>query len=402
MKRVAAVTVAGDPEQEASFAADLAGDANIDLVLRCVDRTELIAVMRSGGIDVVVLIGVPGWLDPQTTYEVVNCGAALVGLTDDETAGARLHRLGGVALPASARTSDVLAAAANEFEAPLQIAPRPKEGAGRFIAVWGPKGAPGRTSIAIELAATIALADPATILLDADPYGGDVLQLLGVVEELPSLVWATRMAEKGELDPGSLLIELRRAGRRGPVFLPGLPRPELWAEVSDYGWRRVIEIARDTFDFVIADTGFCIEPESAGFAGTTGGRNALARTALAEADHVVAVCKADPVGVRSFLWAFDQLEELVDPTSIMVLLNRGHPTCTRQAGETIDRHLGKRVRAVVADKPADFRRAVAAGETVVRDGAPRYLADPLRELAGAMGADVPASGLLSRLGRRNR
>lgn len=393
------MTVSGDPDREATFAAELAAEPRIELALRCVDRTELIAAMRAGGVEAVVFVGLPGWLDPQTTYEIVNAGASLIGLLDDEADAVRLQRLGGVQLPATASPHDVLVASAEDLSsAKTAVIPRDGE-LGRLVAVWGPKGAPGRTSVAIEMAATVALADPSTLLVDADPYGGDVLQMLGVMEELPSVVWATRMAEKGELDPGSLLIELRRAGRRGPVFLPGLPRPELWAEISEYGWRRLLEIARSAFHFVICDVGFCLEPESPSYTASSLGRNGIARLSVGEADHVVAVCRADPVGVRSFLWAFDHLEELVDPASVIVLLNRARSSSAREARDVIDRHIGKRVRAILPDRPADFARAVMAGRPVMGSNAPRDLTDPLRDLAMAVGAEVPPRGILTKLAR---
>ena len=399
MTETTIVTVAGDPDREAAFAADLAGETEARLLLRCVDRTELIAAMRAGGVDVVVLVGLPRWLDPQTAYEIVNAGASLIGLIDEEADAARVQRFGGATLPPSAEPREVIAAAAEQMQPPVSVNASAPGESGKLVAVWGPKGSPGRTTMAVELSATLALSDPSTLLVDADPYGGDIVQLLGVTDEIPTILWAARMAEKGELDPGALLLELRRAGRRGPVLLPGLPRAELWAELSEYGWRRVLEITRQTFDFVVADVGFCLEPDAAAYSETSGGRNAVARMTVSEADTIVAVCRTDPVGVRTFLWAFDQLTDLVDPARVTVVLNRARSATAREARALIDRHVGKRARAMIPDRPTELRRATAEGRPLMAHRAPRDVAEPLRDLAGAVGADVPAQGLMTRLVR---
>ena len=51
------------------------------------------------------------------------------------------------------------------------------------MAVWGPTGAPGRTTVAVGLATELASRGRGTLLLDADPYGGAVAQHLGVLDQ---------------------------------------------------------------------------------------------------------------------------------------------------------------------------------------------------------------------------
>ena len=55
------------------------------------------------------------------------------------------------------------------------------------MAVWGPAGAPGRTTVAVGLAAEIGRRHR-TLLVDADPYGGAVAQQLGVVDEVSGVL----------------------------------------------------------------------------------------------------------------------------------------------------------------------------------------------------------------------
>jgi Mrp family chromosome partitioning ATPase len=43
-----------------------------------------------------------------------------------------------------------------------------------LAAVWGPKGGPGRTTVAVNLAFEAAAASGEVLLVDADTYGGAV------------------------------------------------------------------------------------------------------------------------------------------------------------------------------------------------------------------------------------
>ena len=62
------------------------------------------------------------------------------------------------------------------------------------MAVWGPTGAPGRTTVAVGLADEAARLGISTLLVDADVYGGVVAQVLGLLDESPGLAGAARLA----------------------------------------------------------------------------------------------------------------------------------------------------------------------------------------------------------------
>ena len=63
-------------------------------------------------------------------------------------------------------------------QTPLDDEP-PEAEPGRVVVVWGPQGAPGRTTVAAGLAGVLAARGAETVLVDADPYGGAVAQHLG-------------------------------------------------------------------------------------------------------------------------------------------------------------------------------------------------------------------------------
>ena len=254
MTRSRPVTLAGDAEREAAIAGGLASDDRVELFMRCVDRIELLAAVRGGDIDGVVVVSPPAWLDEEAMAEARTASVRVVGLAHDPLEAELLRELSISVLPPSATTDEILSELSREV--PPSTTPRIQRiGRGRVIAVWGPKGAPGRSRIAVELSFSASAKDPRTLLVDADPDGGDLLQLLGVVEELPTILWATRAAAKKELDPATLQEVLRRASPGGPVLLPGLARPELAADISEAGLKSCIELFRSTFNTTFVDTG---------------------------------------------------------------------------------------------------------------------------------------------------
>jgi MinD-like ATPase involved in chromosome partitioning or flagellar assembly len=396
--RARVVTVAGNPGLEALVAERLAVHESCELLLRCVDRAELLGAIRGGRLDAVVTVGLPPWVDAQTLEEARRRTTRVVVIDDGMVDSDRVRRFGLRVL--DGHDADAIVAAIESSERP----PSPSEPApsadGRVVAVWGPKGAPGRTSIALELAAQLAATEPATLLVDGDGYGGDVVQLAGIVEELPTIVWAARMAAKDELDPTTLAAELRRAGTKGPVLLPGLPRADLWAEVSDFGWRRLLAHARATFAFTVCDTGFCLEPDPSPYPEAGEGRNRLARVALAEADRVIAVCRADAVGLKQFAWGFEALRGLVDPESVIVVVNRVRTRSTRELRDLLRRHVGKSPLAFVPEHVPEWRRAVEAGKSLHEMKAGSDVSNALRPVVAALGGTVAPRGFLMRLGGR--
>lgn len=396
------VTLAGDSELEPAIAAQLGERRDVELVLRCLDRVELLAAIRGGDLDAIVSVGAPDWLDARCVAEAADRSTTLVALAEDDWERERLAGRAGAVLSKDASIDEIVERCSAPGGPPARGAysSQPSVPRGELIAVWGPKGAPGRTTVAIELAAELAACDRDTLLVDGDPYGGDVVQLLGVVDELPTIVWASQMAAKEELDAARLSLDLRRAGRNGPVLLPGLVRAELWAEISEFGWRQLLTVALASFAYSVCDIGFCLEASRAVVAAAGEGRNMIARTTVAEAHRVVAVCRADPVGIKSFLWAAEELRRLVDLDRVLVVANRVHPSEQQDVAEVLRKHLGKRPIAYIPDRPSDLVKAVRAG-MAVRDNTPGSdIAPAVRSLAAAMGARVGARGLLTRLAGR--
>ncbi len=179
----------------------------------------------------------------------------------------------------------------DELGAPVPADPSGRRG--RTVVVWGPGGAPGRTTVAIGLAAELAGRGHRTVLADLDPYGGAVAQQLGVLDEMSGLLAAARLVNAGDLDQRRFAGTRRLAVDRLEL-LTGLPRPDRWIEVRDGAVAEILGAA-SRVGHVVVDTGFALEDETD--LGRPGpGRNRMTLDALAEADEVVVVGSAEPVG----------------------------------------------------------------------------------------------------------
>ena len=157
----------------------------------------------------------------------------------------------------------------------------------------GPAGAPGRTTLAIGLAAEHARRGHPSVLVDADPYGGAVAQHLGVLDEVSGLLAAARLVNAGSLDAESFARCRRVVADRFEV-LTGLPRPDRWVEARPGVLDAVLERAAEVGD-VVVDTGFSLEDDAD--LGVRLSRNQLTLDAVAAADQVVVVGSAEPTGL---------------------------------------------------------------------------------------------------------
>nr|MDQ2699050.1 P-loop NTPase [Actinomycetota bacterium] len=197
--------------------------------------------------------------------------------------------------------------------------------AASLIAVWGPAGAPGRTTIAVNLAAELAAAGHSVALVDADPYGGSVAPSLGLLDEAPGLASACRLAAGGALDRAELerIAQRYSAPRASFDVFTGLVGPSRWPELAADRVAGALAAIRGWVEYVVVDTGFSLERDeeltSDQFAPR---RNAATFASLSSADRVVAVGLGDPVGLSRFLRGHGELVDLVDAERIDVVVNR--------------------------------------------------------------------------------
>lgn len=198
----------------------------------------------------------------------------------------------------------------------------------RLVAVWGPTGAPGRTTVAVNLAAEYAIAGLRTLVVDLDTYGPAVGVHLGLTEETAGVARAAHRADRGPLTAEDLVeaaVRVRVAG--GPLdVLTGLTRPERWTELRPGALRQVLAESRRGWDRVVVDVGFSLEQdEELSFDVPAPQRNGAAVLALSLADRVVAVGGADAVSLPRLLRGLETLPEDLPAERVEVVMNRVRP-----------------------------------------------------------------------------
>jgi MinD-like ATPase involved in chromosome partitioning or flagellar assembly len=281
---------------------------------------------------------------------------------------------------------------------------------GTVIAVWGPAGAPGRTTVAINLAAELAAAGHSVALADVDTYSGSIAPALGLLDESPGFAAACRLAGVDGLNRTELERIGQRYGTGSSSFwvLTGIGRPSRWPELSAPRVATTLQQCRSWVDFTVVDTGFSLEHDeeisSDLFAPR---RNAASITALREADRIVAVGAADPVGLSRFLRAHVDLVETVASGRVIVAMNKVRASAiglnpVGQVAQTLSRFGGIDSAAMIPYDAGALDAAILSGRTLA-DAAPRSAARvALRELATSRLLPPPASKARTRVLRALR
>jgi MinD-like ATPase involved in chromosome partitioning or flagellar assembly len=251
---------------------------------------------------------------------------------------------------------------------PQAAASEATAGRGQVVAVWGPTGAPGRTTVAVNVAAEVAQRGWPTLLVDADPYGGAVAVALGLADEAPGLAAACRAANLGTLDAGGLDELLVQAHRL--EVLTGLDRAERWPELRPAAVAAVLALARTRAAVTVVDCGFCLEQdEELSYDTLAPRRNGATLTVLEHADLVVVVGSADALGLRRLLSGLADLREALPEARTTVVLNRLRASAgpgERELRDVLRREAGVERVTCVPDDVLTVDRALAAGGPLLR------------------------------------
>lgn len=366
MRTPTVLLAAGEPWESPLLAG--ADQDGILVLKRCVDLTDLMATASLGQARVAVVSAQVPRLDAEAVRRLRAHDVEVVVVGAPAEAD-RVARLGATCLVGADPTA-ILAAVADavlarsvlQVPVPVPVCEESPGVRGRTVVVWGPAGAPGRTTVALGLAAEVAAAGSRVLLVDADPYGGCVAARLGVLDDASGLLAVARSANAGVLDRASLAGACRRAGAHLDV-VTGLPRADRRIEVRPEVTTSILRVAATLGD-VVVDTGFSIE---------AGDRDQMTTEALAAADEIVVVGQADPVALTRLARGLVDLTETLAGagTPVRVVVNRfraGHGWSAGEVAAFLRTYAEPRTIRVVPEDAAILDRSLAAGRTLVELG----------------------------------
>ncbi|MCU1673764.1 MAG: hypothetical protein JWN77_1877 [Frankiales bacterium] len=415
---VPVLTAVSDAVWESHLVAALErGDLGVSVVRRCVDLADLLATAATGQARAVLLSADLRRLDRDALSRLAVAGVAVVGLVPpgDEEAERRLRQLGVLhVLPSDASPEDISTAVMETVQGapaapapslsyaeprtalpdpppappPVQV-PEVGVGTGRLVAVWGPTGAPGRTTVAVALASEVAALNRSALLIDGDVYGGVVAQVLGVLDEAPGLAAAARLANNGQLDLPALAA-LARSVTPTLRLLSGITRADRWPELRPAAVEVVLSLSRSLASVTVVDCGFSLEQdEELAYDTAAPRRNGATLAFLESADTVVAVGSADPVGLQRLIRGLAELKEAVPGLTPRVVVNRVRPSGVpgdpeKEIRGALSRYAGVEDIAFVPLDVPGVDGAVATGRTLVEAAASSPARLALADLAAGL------------------
>ncbi len=265
-------------------------------------------------------------------------------------------------------------------------------GKGRLLAVWGPTGAPGRSTVAVGLASELSARQIPTLLADADVYGGSVAQMLGILDETSGLAAAARSAGSGSLD-----VELLARHARGVadylLVLTGLSRADRWTELRPTALESVWSTARQLAPCTVVDVSFCIESdEEISFDTLAPRRNGATLATLEEADEVIVVGTADPIGLTRLIRSLHELRAMVPSATTRVVVNRVRSgslgsSPADAAAEALNQYAGVEPAALLPLDLAATDGALTHGRSLLETAKSSKLRKAFQQLAAGVEKD---------------
>jgi pilus assembly protein CpaE len=268
-------------------------------------------------------------------------------------------------------------AAASTAPAPIAMGAEREPGEpGRVVAVFGPKGGVGRTTLAVNLAVAAATElGQRTCLVDASFQFGDVGVLLNLNPKNKSIAELVPELQQGEPESLDTFVINHSAGIR---VLLAPPSPEMAELITPEIAKRMIEALRHDHDLIVVD---CMSS----FNDTTLAILDLADTVLTMLSLEITSIK----NIRLFLEVADQLGYSSD--KVRLVLNRADSSLGIRVAD-VEHSIGRRVDHTIV---SDGRSVVYA----LNRGVPFFLSnreaqvsqDVLRLASAVVGTKEPAT-----------
>jgi pilus assembly protein CpaE len=258
-----------------------------------------------------------------------------------------------------------------------RVMPRPSV-TGKLFVVLGTKGGVGTSTVSVNIAVQLAkIPGKSTVLLDFSRPMGDVA---GLLDLQPSFQLSDAVENFKRLDR-TLLSGLLTQHKSGLKVLAGAAQLQDWQHASHSAIERLVEIAQQSFDFVVMDFGSFYSAEW---------QNVL------QAAEILLVSEADLPGLAKLRRHLGALANLhVSSSKVRLIINRWHRH-DEPALEKVEQGMKIPVFTRLPNNFKQVSEATMRGDSLKQDGDPLSAEFP-KMAARLAGLDVAQPAKKSRI-----
>lgn len=225
--------------------------------------------------------------------------------------------------------------------------PAPVKTEGNIVSIYSPKGGSGCTTIAVNLAVALAEQGHETLLIDGSLQFGDVAVTLNMKPSTSIVDLIERMTEL-DADLVSSVVVKHQSGLK---VLMAPPRPEMADLVTEDKIKTLLDLLRESFDFIIIDTSSSL--------------NDVALSMLDMSDRIFLVTQQSLPTLKNVSRFFDLAETLnYERKKVLLIVNRAN----ERAGISVKDIADTLKRPVITRIPVDdelVNRAADQGRPLV-------------------------------------
>ncbi len=371
-------------------------EADIEVIGQASDGSEAINLAQETEPDIILMdINMPGidGIEASRTISkaVPNAQIIIMSVQSDADylrqammAGARdflMKPFGGEELSSAIRSVHQMrpafvVPAAKTASSPESNGAQPIQKDGNIISVFSPKGGSGCTTVAINVAVSLAQKGFRAILLDCRLQFGDVSVMLNLKPTSTILDLAERL---DEIEP-EFVDSVALTHNSGLRILLAPPRPEM-AELITYDkFETILHYLREYYDFIIIDCGSYL--------------NDIILHALDQSKRILLIAQQSLPSLKSASHFFDLATGLdYEPYKIMLMVNRSSnklSVSVKDIGDILKRPV---VATIPLDEPAAYTAADRGYPLVVGPAQKRPIAISLSKLTDQIIGDLQADAI---------
>lgn len=214
------------------------------------------------------------------------------------------------------------------------------------IVVFSTKGGTGKTFVATNLAAGLAVAGKRVALVDLDLQFGDAAIALGLV---PQRTLFDLVQGYTEFD-ATLMADFMLKHPSGLSVLPAPLYPDEAEKITVEDVENILNVVQSSYEYVVVDTPPFFEER--------------VLVALDWADHVLLIASLDIPSVKNLKTVFRTMGLMAYPEEkLIILMNRAGSKVGLELGD-VEKHLGRSVKVGISSS-IEVPRALNAGEVLL-------------------------------------